>query len=110
LSRECGTGPAIQTPFLTCCAPLAAPNSVLITGDSIATRYLADTIAQFPAASRPACINAQAGGTTAGAVLELTRYCGSGEAATTVIMEMGSRPSRFSRSHLACSKWLAASA
>jgi hypothetical protein len=84
--------PVIQTLWSTCRARLAAPNSVLIIGDSITALYVTDTIAQFTAAGRPVCVNAQSGRKTADAVFQLSRYKAAGlvRPQTTVVMAVGS--------------------
>jgi hypothetical protein len=84
--------PVLQTAPATCRANLAAPNSVLIIGDSIISGWFAATTAQFTAAHRRVCVNAQPGRLTAGAVSVLAGYKAEGiiTANTTVVMAIGS--------------------
>jgi hypothetical protein len=91
-TASAAASPVIQTPFTTCRSNLAAPNSVLIIGDSITALWFSATSAQFTAAHRPVCINAQAGRQTAGAVYQLARYKSGGlvKPQTTVVMAIGS--------------------
>ena len=91
-TAHAATAPVYQTAFATCRANLAAPNSVLIIGDSITSGWFAAITAQFEAAGRPVCINAQPGRTIAGGVAQLSRYKTGGLVTPrmTVVMAVGS--------------------
>lgn len=90
------TVPVYQTSSAACRSNLAAPRSILLIGDSITAGWFAATTAQLAAARRPACINAQAGRTTAQGVATLAAYKKAGmvTANTTVVMAVGSNDTR----------------